>query len=81
LAKQPNGARGEVLFKFPTFGHSMAYEVVKGVPKIFDSQKGKMYDAATRVESHWDGFNAAEIRRLDNVKLDLNFLSRWATNN
>jgi hypothetical protein len=81
LAKQPNGARGEVLFKFPTFGHSMAYEVVKGVPKIFDSQKGKMYDAATRVESHWDGFNDAEIRRLDNVKLDLNFLSRWATNN
>lgn len=80
LAKQPNGARGEVLFKFPSFGHSMAYEVVNGVPHIFDSQKGKLYDASTRVESHWDGFSGAEIRRLDNLNLDLNFLTRWADN-
>jgi hypothetical protein len=81
LAKQPNGARGEVLFKFPSFGHSMAYEVVDGVPHIFDSQKGQLYNAATKmVESKWDGFTAAEIRRLDNVDLDLNFLTRWATN-
>lgn len=81
LAKQPNGSRGEVLFKFPGFGHSMAYEVVDGVPHIFDSQKGQLYNAATKmVESKWDGFTAAEITRLDNVNLDLNFLSRWATN-
>jgi hypothetical protein len=81
LAKQPNGARGEVLFKFPTFGHSMAYEVVDGVPHIFDSQKGTMYNAATKmVESKWDGFHSAEITRLDNADLDLNFLTRWATN-
>jgi len=81
LAKQPNGARGEVLFKFSSFGHSMAYEVVNGVPHIFDSQKGQLYNSATKmVESKWDGFHAAEIRRLDNVDLDLNFLSRWATN-
>jgi hypothetical protein len=81
LAQQPNGARGEVLFKFPSFGHSMAYEVVDGVPHIFDSQKGQLYNAATKmVESKWDGFTAAEIRRLDNVDLDLNFLTRWATN-
>lgn len=81
LAKQPNGARGEVLFKFSEFGHSMAYEIVDGVPKIFDSQKGTMYDATNLVEHKWDGFSAAEIRRLDNVDLDLNFLTRWATNN
>jgi hypothetical protein len=80
LAKQPNGARGEVVFKFPGFGHSMAYEVVDGVPHIFDSQKGTLYNAAKMVETKWDGFDAAEIRRLDNVDLDLNFLSRWATN-
>lgn len=80
LAKQPNGARGEVLFKFPNFGHSMAYEIVDGKPHIFDSQKGTLYDAAKRVESKWDGFTGAEIRRLDNVDLDLNFLTRWATN-
>lgn len=82
LAKQPNGARGEVLFKFPSFGHSMAYEIVDGKPHIFDSQKGTLYNAATKmVESKWDGFNGAEITRLDNVELDYNFLSRWADNN
>jgi len=81
LAKQPNGARGEVVFKFSTFGHSMHYEIVDGVPHIFDSQKATVYDATKRVESKWDGFSAAEIRRLDNLDLDLNFLSRWATNN
>lgn len=81
LAKQPNGARGEVVFKFPGFGHSMAYEIVDGVPHIFDSQKGQLYNAATKmVESKWDGFSAAEITRLDNVDLDINFLTRWATN-
>lgn len=80
LAKQPNGARGEVVFRFDQFGHSMAYEIVGGKPKIFDSQKGKMFDLATRVESKWDGFHSAEITRLDNVDLDLGFLSRWATN-
>lgn len=80
LAKQPEGARGEVLFKFPGFGHSMAYEIVDGAPKIFDSQKGTMYDAVKKVESKWDGFTAAEIRRLDNLDLDLNFLTRWSTN-
>lgn len=81
LAKQPNGARGEVVFKFPNFGHSMAYEVVDGVPHIFDSQKGTLYNSATKmVESKWDGFSAAEITRLDNLDLDLKFLTRWATN-
>lgn len=82
LAKQPNGSRGEVLFKFPGFGHSMAYEVIDGVPHIFDSQKANHYHAAGKmVESKWDGFHSAEITRLDNVDLDLNFLTRWATNN
>lgn len=79
LGGHPEGARGEVLFKFGTFGHSMAWEIVNGVPKIFDTQKGTLYDAAHRVESKWDGFTAAEIRRLDNLDLDINFLTRWAT--
>lgn len=82
LAKEPNGSRGEVLFKFPGFGHSMAYEIVDGVPHIFDSQKANHYHAAGKmVESKWDGFHSAEITRLDNVDLDLNFLTRWSTNN
>ena len=80
LGKQPNGARGEVLFKFPGFGHSMAYEVVNGKPHIFDSQKGTYHDLTKLVEDKWGSFNGAEITRLDNVDLDLNFLTRWATN-
>jgi hypothetical protein len=68
------------VFKFPKFGHSMAYEIVNGVPHIFDSQKGTLYNATHMVETKWDGFTAAEIRRLDNVDLDIGFLTRWATN-
>lgn len=81
LAKQPEGARGEVLFRFPGFGHSMAYEIINGKPHIFDSQKGTLYNATSKmVESKWDGFHSAEITRLDDVKLDYKFLSRWAAN-
>jgi hypothetical protein len=78
---QPEGARGEVLFNFGSFGHSMAYEIVDGKAHIFDSQKGTLYNAATKmVEEKWDGFHSAEVTRLDNVDLDLGFLARWATN-
>lgn len=80
LAKQPNGARGEVVFKFPLFGHSMAYEIVDGKPHVFDSQKGTYHDLYKAVEDKWGPFKGAEITRLDNADLDLNFLSRWATN-
>lgn len=80
LGKQPNGARGEVLFKFPNFGHSMAYEIVNGVPHVFDSQKGTYHDLTKTVEDKWGSFSGAEIRRLDNAPLDLKFLTRWATN-
>jgi hypothetical protein len=80
LAKQPEGSRGEVLFKFPNFGHSMAYEIVDGVPHIFDSQKGTFHDLTKTVEDKWGSFNGAEITRLDNANLDLTFLTRWATN-
>lgn len=83
LAKQPSGARGEIVFNFQSFAHSMAYEIFDGKPVIFDSQKGVMYDAKTGIEEmthKWGIPNGAEITRLDNMPLDLNFLSRWATN-
>lgn len=80
LKKQPNGARGEVLFNFSQFGHSMAYEIVNGVPHIFDSQKGVTHSLSDTVEGKWGHFSAAEITRLDNVDLDISFLTRWATN-
>lgn len=46
LAKEPNGSRGEVsLFWSFGGGHSIAYEVVKGKPVIFDCQSGKKFDS------------------------------------
>lgn len=81
LAKQPDGSRGEVMFKFPQFGHSMAYEIVNGKPHVFDSQKGTFHDLTQAVEDKWGTFHGAEITRLDNADLDLNFLTRWADNN
>ncbi len=79
---QPNGARGEIVFNFGKFGHSMAYEMFDGKPVIFDSQKGIMYRGAHGIldmTTKWGQPSGAEITRLDDVDLDMKFLSRWAT--
>ncbi len=82
LSTQPDGARGEVVFNFKQFGHSMAYEVVQGKPYIFDTQKAIKYDPSNLQDMYhkWGSPTNAEITRLDNADLDLKFLSRWATN-
>jgi len=83
LSSQPSGARGEIVFNFGSFGHSMAYEVFNGRPVIFDSQKGVMYDAVkdmAKLTEKWGIPRGVDITRLDNMDLDMNFLSRWATN-
>ncbi len=84
LRKQPDRARGEVVFEESGFAHSMAYEVIKGKPYIFDSQKGVSYSATTeslgKLTEKWGTPKAMEITRLDNVDLDLKWLGRWATN-
>ena len=83
LSSQPSGSRGEIVFNFGSFGHSMAYEVFNGRPVIFDSQKGVMYDAVNdmaKLTEKWGIPRGVDITRLDNVPLDMKFLSRWATN-
>ena len=85
LASQPNGARGEIVFDFRGFGHSLAYENFNGVPHIFDSQKGIKYDMSKPDEyssflNKWGSPRGVEITRLDDMTLDNTFLSRWATN-
>ncbi len=84
LSKQPDRARGEVVFEEAGFAHSMAYEVIKGIPYIFDSQKGTGYRTTTedlgKLTRKWGIPRAMEITRLDNVDLDLVWLSRWAEN-
>lgn len=84
---QPDGARGESVFNFGAFGHSLSYEKMGGKVYIFDTQKGKRYDTTNETEynsflAKWgmDRVKNVEITRLDNLDLDEKFLSRWATN-
>lgn len=80
----PNGARGEVLWNFNKFGHSMSWEIFDGEPVIFDTQKAQRYsvdDAGiSKMMKKWGESSEAEITRLDDVPIDPTFLSRWATN-
>ena len=82
IMEQPEGARGEIVFDMGRFGHSMAYERFGNTAKIFDSQKGVMYHLTEagldKLQSKWGVVTEMEITRLDDVDLDLEFLSRWA---
>ena len=82
LKRQPDGARGEVAFNMGGFGHSMAYEVIKGEPHIFDAQKANHYrttnDGIKELTKKWGIPSTINITRLDNVDLDFQFLNRWA---
>lgn len=85
LGSQPKGARGEIVFDFGAFGHSMSYEIFDSGPVIFDNQKAVKYDlsdkdAIRNMFDKWGDATGAEATRLDNVDLDYNFLARWATN-
>lgn len=57
--------------------HSMAWEVVKGKPVIFDTQTGKRYNNASEFFSMARQMKGAGFTRLDNVELDQDFLMRW----
>lgn len=83
LGKDGDGARGEISVGFGLMGgHSMAYEVIRGKPVIFDAQSGKRYENPTA----WANdpmseytFHAAHTR-LDNATLNDQFIRRWAVN-
>jgi hypothetical protein len=85
LSGQPDGARGEMVFNFGRFGHSMSWEMFEGKPVIFDTQKGQKWDVTKEglfeMQQKWGRMTNAEATRLDNIDLDMNFLARWATNN
>lgn len=80
----PNGSRGEIVFDFSRFGHSMSWEVFDGKPVIFDTQKANRYNVdenhISQMMKKWGQANAAEITRLDNMALDKAFVARWVTN-
>ncbi len=84
LSKQPTGARGEVVFDMGAFAHSMQWEIFDGVPHIFDAQKAQHFPTTpsglASLMSKWGSPEVMEITRLDNVDLDMAFLSRWVAN-
>jgi hypothetical protein len=81
LASQPDGARGElgVAWKMGS-GHSMAWEVVKGKPVIFDAQSGKMFKSDSDFSEIGASVKEAGFTRLDNIELNDDYLMRWLKN-
>lgn len=80
LSKYPEGARGEVGVGFVMGGgHSMAFEVVKGKPVIFDTQNGKVYPNPKAYAEFTPMVYSAAHTRLDDKPLDQEFLKRWVT--
>lgn len=78
IAEHPDGARGELgLIWEPGGGHSMAWEMVKGKPTVFDTQTGKKYESMKDLEEIGIGIQRASLTRLDNADLNTDFLLRW----
>ena len=81
LAKQPNGARGELAVKWGIGGgHSMAWEIVKGKPVVFDTQTGQAFKDAAELKARGMPIVTAAIERLDNIELNSDYLLRWMRN-
>lgn len=84
LAKHGPGARGEVVFNEEAFGHSLSWENIKGVPHLFDNQKGAHFpvtaEGLKKFADKWGHPKEMDITRLDNLDLDLNFLGQWVKN-
>jgi hypothetical protein len=83
LSTQPNGSRGELGVGWKMGGgHSLAYEIVQGKPVIFDTQRGLKIKTAAELTKAYDlEIGAAAITRLDNKKLNEQWLERWVQNN
>lgn len=85
LSKLPNGARGELGVQWHVGGgHSVAWEIVKGRPVIFDTQSGKVFKESKDLVNFLDekGLDIAKAgwTRLDNEVLNEDFLLRWLKN-
>lgn len=87
IAKQPNGARGELTIKYRVKGlnmdlggHSVAWEMVNNHPVIFDCQTGKKHNIASFEKDFGSLLYGASLTRLDNKPLNEDFLRRWLQN-
>lgn len=82
LRSMPDGARGELGVTWtPGGGHSVAWEIVKGKPVIFDTQSGKRFTSAAEMTKEYGNIiKDAGVTRLDNIPLNDEFLMRWMKN-
>jgi len=83
IGKQPKGARGDLTMAWAFGGaHSVAWEVVKGKPVIFDTQSGTKFTNAAELNKTFGPLIPAQagITRLDNKPLNNDFLLRWLDN-
>lgn len=81
IGTYPNGARGELAIMWSVGGgHSMAWEVIKGKPVVFDCQTGTQYDAKSLGDAFGKLISEAGLTRLDNIDLNNDFLLRWVQN-
>lgn len=81
LKTMPNGARGELKTRWTAGGaHSMAWEIVKGRPVVFDAQTGEHFDGIDSISTFAKHIDSFATNRLDNVALDEEFLRRWLKN-
>lgn len=79
LSVNPDGSRGELGLKWGVGGgHSMAWEIIKGKPTIFDTQNGKVFASAEDFISEFGtSVGHAGFTRLDNLPMNTDFLMRW----
>lgn len=81
LAKQADGARGEIELRWYGGGaHSIAWEIIKGSPVMFDCQSGIMYDNPKDFNDIAMWASGISYSRLDNIDLNVDFLLRWLEN-
>jgi hypothetical protein len=80
LARNPNGARGELtmMWRGGGGGHSVAWEIVDGKPVVFDTQLGKRFNDPMEFSKQYKSMvGKAGYTRLDDMKLNEEFLKRW----
>lgn len=81
LSKQADGARGEIELRWYSGGaHSIAWEIIKGSPVMFDCQTGIMYDSPKDFNTLSMWASGISYSRLDNVDFNIDFLLRWLEN-
>lgn len=73
-----DGSRGEIGVLWRAGGgHSMAWEVVNGLPVIFDNQSGEVFKNFKDFEKMAMNVDSGGITRLDNLDLNFDFLAKW----